>query len=98
MADYLVGEYVRLSLSLLDFAGNPADPGALRLRVRSGAGVLSAYAYGSAPEVVRDGLGLYHADLPLSVAGSWYYRWESDAPNSGACEGAFPVFASRVLL
>ena len=97
MADFVVGEYARLSLALVDFAGNAADPGALRLKTKSAAGTLTTLTYGVDSALVRDGAGLFHADIALTEAGSWYYRWESDTPNPGASEGALQVVASRVL-
>lgn len=97
MADFVVGEYARLSLALVDFVGNPSDPGALRLKTKSASGVVATLTYGVDSALVRDGAGLFHADIALTEAGAWYYRWESDTPNPGASEGALQVVASRVL-
>ena len=65
---------------------------------------LTAYIHGPdgtliTPSVVRDSLGVYHADagLPLSppaVAGVWSWRWVatgSGPSNQGLAEGRFIV-------
>lgn len=98
MADsFIVGDVAYISLALSDLSGAPADPGALRLRVKAPDGTLSTYTYGGGPQIVRDGTGIYHAEVALDAAGAWHFRWESDAPNPGAAEGALVARASRVL-
>ena len=94
---YIQGQPAHLSLTVADMSGQPADPGSLTLKVKPPTGVIQSYGYGTAPEVVRDGVGLYHADLDLPVAGVWAYRWELTAPNAGAAEGLIQVQKSRVI-
>lgn len=95
--EFIVGEVVRLPLSVTDLAGNAVDPGSVTLKIKRGAGAVTAYAYGAAPEIVRDATGRYHADIPVISAGQWAYRWELSAPNAGAAEGVFIVQKSRVI-
>ena len=97
MADFMIGESARLALALSTFEGSAADPAVLRLRVKSPSGAVTTYLYGVAPELVRDGVGQFRASIPLTEAGAWRYRWESEAPHQGAAEGALQVMASRVL-
>lgn len=94
---FIVGEVARLGLTVADIAGAAADPGALLLKVKAPGGGVTSYLYGVAAEVVRDGTGAYHADLPLATAGQWAYRWELTAPNAGAAEGSINVQKSRVI-
>ena len=94
---YLVGEVCHLPLRITDLDGLAADPGSVTLKIKRGAGAITAYAYGSAPEVVRDATGRYHADIELTAAGLWSYRWELTAPNAGAAEGVINVQKSRVI-
>lgn len=98
MADvFIPGEVARLPIRVTTLGGLLADPGSLTLLIKPPAGVVTSYAYGGAPEVIRDGEGLYHADIPLSAAGQWAYRWELSAPNAGAAEGVITVLKSRVI-
>ena len=90
---YVLGEVVRLLLNTFDFAGAIADPGAVVLKVKRPDGTVATLT----PDVVRDSAGVYHADLTLSAAGMWAYRWELIAPNAGAAEGLISVQKSRVL-
>jgi hypothetical protein len=96
-AAYLVGQVARISLRVADIAGAIADPGGLVLRVKSGAGSVTSVTYGTDPAIVRDGLGSYHADIPLTAPGQWAYRWECVAPHAGAAEGVITVQKSRVI-
>lgn len=93
---WLAGEVARLTLALTDIAGAAADPGALRLKVKPPSGVVATYTYGIAAEVVKDSQGNYHADIPLTTAGEWRWRWESDTPNAGAVESFLSVSASTI--
>ena len=90
---YVLGEVVRLLLNTFDFAGAVADPGAVVLKVKQPDGTVVTHT----PDVVRDSTGVYHADLALSAAGIWAYRWELTAPNAGAAEGLISVQKSRVI-
>ena len=94
---YLVGDIARISLGVADLTGAIADPGGLVLRVKSATGSVTATTYGVEAVIVRDGLGAYHADIPLTAPGQWAYRWECSAPNAGAAEGVINVQKSRVI-
>lgn len=94
-AFFLIGQVVRIHAEILGDNGQPADPGTLALHTRVGSGPVTVRTYGTAPELVRDGVGLYHADLPLEAAGVLHYRWEADAPNAGASEGTLSVAKGR---
>jgi hypothetical protein len=94
---WIVGQVARLPLQVLDNASLPVDPGAVLLKLKVPAGTVTTYTYGAGPEIVRDAAGAYHADLVLSAAGVWTYRWELGAPNAGAAEGVIRVNKSVVI-
>jgi hypothetical protein len=91
--NYIPGEVVRLLLNTFDFAGAVADPGTVVLKVKQPDGTVITHT----PDVVRDGTGVYHADLALTAAGVWAYRWELTTPNAGAAEGVIQVQKSKVI-
>jgi hypothetical protein len=95
--NYIPGEVARISITVAAPTGLASDPGALRLKVKPPAGAVVTYAYGSSGEIIKDATGRYHADILLAAAGLWAYRWELDAPNAGAVEGAITVQKSRVI-
>lgn len=92
---YLPGQVVRISVRISDDSGVAADPGAIALKVKLGVGAVDIYTYGVNAELIRDGVGLYHANIPLTAAGLWAYRWELQDPNAGAAEGVVNVQKSR---
>jgi hypothetical protein len=66
---YTAGTEVRFSAT---FA---ADPTTVTLSVKEPSGTTTIYTYGTDPELVRDGVGEYHADLVLNTAGLWWYKF-----------------------
>lgn len=97
MADFVIGEVVRLPLRVTDLAGAAVEPGGVTLKIKPPVGAVDEYVFGVAPEVLNDGTGRYHADIVLTAAGTWAYRWELAAPNAGAAEGTITVQKSRVI-
>lgn len=93
---YIPGQVTRLSLAIADVDGAAQDPGALRLMVKSPAGVVTLYTYGVDASLVRAAAGSYRADVPLAAAGQYRYRWEADAPFAGAAEGFIYVAPSTL--
>lgn len=92
---WIVGEVARLPLTVTDANGLPTDPVALRIKIKNPSGAVTTTTYGASPDVVKDSVGAYHLDLVLTVPGTWYFRWETDAPAAGAVEGALQVGRSR---
>jgi hypothetical protein len=43
------------------------------------------------PAVVRDDVGMYHADQTVGHAGRWGYRWTTAGAQPAADEGSFSV-------
>jgi hypothetical protein len=91
---YFKGGAVRLFVRIAGASDADTDPAALTLKIRFDSGPVTVLTYGIAPEIVRDQLGRYHADIDLSDSGTFHYRWEAGTPN-GAAEGKIPVAAGR---
>ena len=80
---YPVGSLVRQSTAFTDLTtGNPTDPAIVSLEwqvVPNGtgsAGATTTWTYNSTGSIVRDGTGLYHADLDTTgVPGQWQGLW-----------------------
>lgn len=92
---FKLGQVARVTLAVLDYSRVAADPGTLRLKVKDPAGQVTTLTLGAG--VVKDAVGNYHADVALTTAGAWYYRWEGDAPNPGSDEGQITVRRSAVI-
>jgi hypothetical protein len=80
MANYERGSTARLSLVVQDSTSLLVDPLTLTLTVRSPAGATTVYTSPGAP-IVRDGIGTYHADIALPLAGTWVYQWQTSSPG-----------------
>lgn len=99
MARVDVGDLHRFTITFLDGAGVAADPTAVRVFWKSPDGVVSTpLVFGSDPEVVKDGVGLYHVDVILDQPGWWHPRWEGTGAVHAASEGgATYVLKQRVV-
>lgn len=96
--DFIIGSTARIPVTITDIAGNaPADPGGLVLKVRRPDKTLFTLTYGTDAALVKSATGMYYTDLLLDQSGSWKWRWEAAAPNTGVAEGALDVRASHVL-
>lgn|GEM_PF-1105941 len=97
LENIVIGEVAKITVAIVNSAAVAADPSALRLKVKSPSGTLTTYVFGVAVELVKDSVGNYHANIVMSEAGAWAYRWEADAPNAGASEGRITVKKSIVI-
>lgn len=91
---YYKGGSVRLHVRVAGDGDADFDPAVLTLKTRFDSGQVTVLTYGIDPEIVRDRIGRYHADLDLLGAGTFHFRWETTAP-AGAAEGKIPVAAGR---
>lgn len=97
LEDIVIGQAIQITAAFTNVNGALADPSALRIRVRDPDGTITAYQFGAAAEVVKESTGKYHANLAMTKAGNWTWRWEADAPNAGAAEGLIVVKKSIVI-
>jgi hypothetical protein len=83
-------------------AGNtPTDPTTVRVRWKVHGGTETVWTYGTDSQVVKDGTGLYHADIPVAEVGLYYYRIEGTGTVQAAEEGTFlsesPFFTATTM-
>ena len=92
MTDINKGDVVRVSTTpgFKNALGALVDPTTVRLlwRVHSN-GTLTTWVYGVNAEIVRDSVGLFRADIPVTVAGTHYFRWEGTGAVIAAEENTF---------
>lgn len=91
------GDMVRLAVTFRSAAtGDKVDPEVVRFRYLSPAErTATTFVYDTDEELVRDGEGIYHTNLPLDEPGVWPIRWEADDDYVGATEFLITVAASR---
>ncbi len=92
MSEINPGDVVRVSTDpgFRDGDGALGDPDVVRLRwqAHSDDGE-TVWVYGTDAEITRDSIGLYHADIPVTVAGMHHFRWEGEGLIVAAEEGSF---------
>lgn len=87
---YDVGDVVRVTTTFTRL-GVATDPTTVTFRVKAPAGTLTDYVYLTDAAVVRDSLGVYHLDLPVTAAGTWYVRSIGTGAAAGVEEIALYV-------
>lgn len=97
-APFLLGSAARMTVACAGPDGAYADPIELRLRTLDPAGTVTTYTYPDAAEIIRDAIGHFRADIPLPLAGAWYWRWEAGQPSVGVAEGRLDVLPSRFAM
>ena len=77
-----------------EVTNEPVDPNVVQLKVSVNGGAPTTYTYGSGPTIVRDGTGLYHANLDSTgLAGTWTVEWIGD-PDGTPVQVCQAVIAS----
>lgn len=95
---YNRGTKVRVSAPFtLVSSGAALDPDVVKLSVKTPAGVVTTYTYGTDAEVVRDSVGNYHADLEATESGTWYYRWFATGNGMTGDEERFEVRVAQAV-
>lgn len=103
---YLAGSLVRVATyagtalspvgGFCDSGGSPGDPAQVTLKYQPGTGdtPVVTVTYPASP-IIRDGAGLYHADLDTAgyPTDTWTYLWEGSGGVQAAAEAAFGVQA-----
>ena len=92
MTDFNPGDIVRVSTTpgFKNIAGTLTDPTTVRLKWRR-FDTVTTWTYGVDSQVVRDSAGLYRADIPVTDAGTHYFRWEGTGAVIAAEESSFFV-------
>jgi hypothetical protein len=83
---YYPGSSIRLRAQFYtDNDTVPTDPSSLYCEIKDPTGSVTTTWYQLDPvSIVRDGVGLYHYDLTLALAGTYYWRFQ----GLGACVAA----------
>lgn len=93
---YILNNPARITIYIATAAGVLTDPSALRVEYRKPSDTETRLlVYGTDAEIVRDGVGSFHLDLPNDEAGRWKGHWESDGVEA-AGEFEYRVKAKNV--
>jgi len=88
---YDKGDVVVVSAAFTDRNGTLIDPATVTFKIKDPSGTTTAYIFGTNGELVKDSVGNYHVDVPVSLEGTWQYRYESTGTGQAAEEGQFKI-------
>ena len=88
-APYIVTTQIRVTATFRTLAGALSDTTAVCTVKRPDATTTT-------PTVVNDSTGVYHADITLDQAGTWYIEWQGSVTVIAAGDTAISVRASYV--
>lgn len=89
---YDIGDLVRVPAEFTNAAGTSIDPSVVKLTVKKPGVAATIYTYGTDPEIVKDAVGEYHADVSVTAhPGFWHCRWWSTGTGQAAEEYKFKV-------
>ena|SRR5438105_2425749 len=93
---YLVGNVIRLTAIWVDpnNANAPIDPNTITFKYVDPTGLSTTAIYPAG--VIRDGVGVYHLDIPVNVAGTWWYDSIATGAGVSRAENSFVVLASKI--
>jgi hypothetical protein len=86
VAEFVVGQTVRLSVEFRKADGTLGTPTTVTLHYQKGSATPTTNA---AP--TNDSTGKYHVDVELDTAGEWKYDWVSTGDPATVEEGRFTV-------
>jgi hypothetical protein len=91
---YDIGDVAVLRAAFSDDDGEPVDPTTVKLAIREPDGTETVYTHPTDIAVIKDSVGVYHFDLPLTGKGNWFYRWIGSGTAAAAGEAKLLVKAS----
>lgn len=94
MTVYDVGDLIRSSVTFTDFGGAAADPTTVVFKYEKPDGTVTSITY-PAVGTAKDSTGVYHADVTITAAGSWWFRWTGAGAVVAATEE--PVFVQASM-
>ena len=90
------GDVLTLDAGFCDpVTGAPIDPATVKVKVKLPDTTVLTYEHGTDPELMKVTVGNYQLNLPLTVAGDWWVRWESTGAYAAAEEARVVVLPSQ---
>jgi hypothetical protein len=93
---YDIGSVAILTATFKNSSGLPQDPSTVTLRVRDPNDEIATYTY-QALQITRVGVGVYSFNLPLPLAGTWFYRFEGSGWITASADSYLQVTRSETL-
>ena len=86
-----IGDVARLTVVFKNLAGSVVDPTAVKVYIKLPTDAFLEYTYLVGAEVIKDSVGTYHMDYPITMDGMHYYKWTGTGAVYAAEESQFFV-------
>lgn len=98
MAEYDIGDLIRVTGTFKNDAGAATDPTTVKFVFEKPNETATTYVYLTDAQLVRDSPGVFHVDLVPAAGedGLWLYRWEGTGAVQQAEPGSFEVRPSNI--
>ena len=93
---YAKDSLVRVS-SEFTVSGTDTDPTVVKAMYKDPNNLVTTLTYGTDAALVKDATGKYHVDIAATIAGNWWYRFESTGAVVAANESEFVVSLSQIV-
>lgn len=88
----LIGNLIKIQATFKDEDGEQQDPQVVQVRIKDPNGNASTYIYGTDPEVVHAGIGVYYVEIDTtSNPGTYQLVWNSSGTYQAAGQTEFTV-------
>lgn len=96
MADPIVGDSERITITITSFDGAAADPTTLTLEIKDPSGNVTTYTYAGG-DITKSSTGVYYKVLPVyDEAGRWDWEWQAAGAVNVVSHGSRYVQAQLV--
>lgn len=85
------GTVVEIAVAFTDASAAAFDPDDVTFKVKTPAGDVETFVYGTDEEVVKDATGEYHMDYLLETSGDYPVRVEGSGDKAAAIEDTITV-------
>ena len=93
---YAKDSLVRIS-TVFTLAGVNTDPTTIKAMYKDPNNAITTLIYGTDSALIKDSVGNYHVDIPVTIAGNYWYRFEGTGACVAANEGEFVVSLSQIV-
>jgi hypothetical protein len=95
MAEYDLGDVVRVTGTWTNAAGTATDPAAVYFKYMDPSRNVTALVYDVDDEVVKSATGIYYVDVDGDEVGRWFVRLYSTGAGKAAEESYFDIVKSE---
>jgi hypothetical protein len=78
-----------------EVGGVVTDPTTITFEIKTPSDVITTHIFGVDPNLIRDGVGVYHLDVTITEKGNWWYRMYGTGSCIASVENTFVGISSQ---